>query len=68
MENFVILDNLIPEIVSFENLSSSFDYVVRDLKEKQRKRFEAKKMMLSPSCVSTLKMEVFKLLILRPCM
>lgn len=43
MENFVILDNLIPEIVSFENLSSSFDYVVRDLKEKQRKRFEAKK-------------------------
>lgn len=43
MENFVILDNLIPEIVSFENLSSSFDYVVRALKEKQRKRFEAKK-------------------------
>jgi hypothetical protein len=43
MENFVILDNLIPEIVSFENLSSSFDYVVRGLKEKQRKRFEAKK-------------------------
>jgi hypothetical protein len=23
MENFVILDNLIPEIVSFENLSST---------------------------------------------
>ena len=68
MENFVILDNLIPEIVSFENLSSSFDYVVRDLKEKQRKRFEAKKDDVIAFLRKHIEDGSFQVTILRPCM
>lgn len=43
MENFKTLHNLVPEIVTYENLSDSFDYVVRDLKPEQKERVVKKK-------------------------
>lgn len=43
MENFKTLHNLVPEIVTYENLSDSFDYVVRDLKPEQKERVAKKK-------------------------
>ncbi len=43
MENFKTLHNLVPEIVTYENLCDSFDYVVRDLKPEQKERVVKKK-------------------------
>ncbi len=43
MENFKTLHNLVPEIVTYENLSDSFDYVVRDLKPERKERVVKKK-------------------------
>ncbi len=43
MENFKTLHNLVPEIVTYENLSDSFDYVVRDLKPEQKERVVKRK-------------------------
>lgn len=43
MTDFKTLNNLVPEIVTHENLSESFDYVVRDLKPEQKKRIKKKK-------------------------
>lgn len=43
MTDFKTLNNLVPEIVTHENLSESFDYVVRDLKPEQKERIKKKK-------------------------
>lgn len=43
MIDFKTLNNLVPEIVTHENLSESFDYVVRDLKPEQKERIKKKK-------------------------
>lgn len=43
MTDFKTLNNLVPEIVTHENLSESFDYVVRDLKPEQKERIKKEK-------------------------
>lgn len=43
MTDFKTLNNLVPVIVTHENLSESFDYVVRDLKPEQKERIKKKK-------------------------
>ena len=43
MTDFKTLNNLVPEIVTHENLSESFDYVVKDLKPEQKERIKKKK-------------------------
>lgn len=42
MNDFKTLNNLVPEIVSIENLNESFDYVVKDLKPEQEERLRKK--------------------------
>lgn len=43
MNDFKTLNNLVPEIVSIENLNESFDYVVKDLKPEQEERLRKKR-------------------------
>lgn len=58
MTDFKTLNNLVPEIVTHENLSESFDYVVRDLKPEQKERIKKKKD--ATTSMITSRMEVFK--------
>lgn len=60
MTDFKTLNNLVPEIVTHENLSESFDYVVRDLKPEQKERIKKKRMPSSTTSMITSRMEVFK--------
>lgn len=54
MNDFKTLNNLVPEIVSIENLNESFDYVVKDLKPEQEERLRKKKRQSKHISVNTL--------------